>query len=924
MKIGIISINLYTKWLNLACPLHSYAMQQFLLKNGYESQVIDYKPSYYDNYNMRHPADYYKAKYQQRMKQFPANPEKRADWFNAVALTCELGRDYGALYNERASRYDKFKNFIDTRLSVSEKGYNSASMEFEDPGYDCYMCVTDVIWKSEPLLERAFFLANKCMDNKIKIAYSASRGSSYTTTEKQKKQFFRYLGDFDAISVREPSLEEHIRSNSSLEATTVLDPVMLHDGNFYEEIAQDPEEKGYLFLYHVVQDAEDTIEQAVKYAKAHNLTIIESSDRPYPEGKLTKYEGIEHKWVYDIGIEQWLGYIKNAACVFTNSFHCCCLSILFGKEFFAGSRNGDKVDTVLATFGLENRRFDISTDILGNEPEATDYEKVHKILAEKQKESGDWLLEALRKAEAAPERCKDYITERRQLTYPLICNLCVPDENLTAKERAVRSPEIRTAVAGVNNGETVFEAPVPKFPGHRLLGWTLRCKVDKNSYSLTKDGGFAPWGQAKDSELRIFENGDTIPHMPVNGIASVIADAVWEKLVPTFSISFNSTLGCDKVTPLCDETKKELKTTKNNRYEYKENGYYKNGADYIIPDCPFRPDADKNEFIGWKLRFWSDLEWYWYLEDGTVAPEANITKSEKDRIRIFLPGEALPLLPEGAISNVIFCAHWISCDLSLAYHSGGLKESNASHRYDEQAGTIKITDKGSFEYLLNEKVSNQGTHCFADNGFIPEDERVEFIGWQLRIKDKKAWSWYLEDGSTVKLADYSPDTHGQKRIFLPGEEINGLNIPGKADMIAVAVWKNLKTDSISIAYHSGSMNADNVLCEYDTQLGTVKTTGAGAFEYALSRKISNDGSYAFDENRFKPQKENISFSHWTLRVKDEGVWKWYLEDGSLIDMNEYKVGVGTPVKAFRPGDTVDKLMIPEKANLVAVASWKKS
>ena len=66
MKIGLISINMYSKGLNFACPLHTYAFQQFLLANGIESTVIDYKPIYFDNFNMLHPSDYYKTLYDKR------------------------------------------------------------------------------------------------------------------------------------------------------------------------------------------------------------------------------------------------------------------------------------------------------------------------------------------------------------------------------------------------------------------------------------------------------------------------------------------------------------------------------------------------------------------------------------------------------------------------------------------------------------------------------------------------------------------------------------------------------------------------------------------------------------------------------------------------------------------------------------------
>lgn len=928
MKIGIISINLYTKWLNLACPLHSYAMQEFLAKNGYDCKVIDYKASYYDNFNMRHPSEYFEEKYRSKLNRFPAKKEKRAEWFENIAFASRYAREYKALYNERASRYDKFKNFIDTRLKVSEKEYNSVSMEFEDPGFDCYMCVTDVIWKSAPSLERAFFLANKCMDNKIKIAYSASRGSSYTKDEEQKALFFRYLSDFDAISVREPSLEAHIKENSDIEATTVLDPVMLHDKSFYEDIAEEPEEKGYMFLYHVVQDADDTIEQAVKYAKAHNLTIIESSDRPYPEGKLTKYKDVEHKWIYDIGIEQWLGYIKNAECVFTNSFHCCCLSIIFGKNFFAGLRNGDKVDTVLSTFGLENRRFDMDTDILGNDPGDIDYEKVHARLAEKRKESGDWLLEALRKAESNPKPEKDYDTARKEVTYPVICNFNIPTEGLTLRQRAEASPELRTAVSGINNGETVFTAQKPAFPGYRFLGWTLRCRIDNDYYRFTKDGGFAPWDKTPDEKCKIYNSGSIIPHIPANGIVSVVADALWEKLTPTFAISFNSKLKATDVTAACNTEKGELNETKSGAYEYRLNNFYKNTGSYKIPGCPFTPVSEDMSFKGWTLRFWMDEGWYWYMNDSTAVPTSEISEADKKNIQLFAPGEIIPQLPGIAISNVVFCAEWYVHSYNLAYHSGTLKAEAASCIYDENLGNVKTTEKGAFEYALNAKISAEGSHSFMANGFISNDESESyaiFTGWYLRAKIGDVWKWHLEDGTFVKMDEYSPTAHGPRKVFSAGEKIIVQGLPEAADLIAVATWKFVSPEALhSLAYHSGTLKSDACNCIFDGQFGNIKVTPKGAYEYLLYEKVITDGTLSFAANGYKaPKEEGIRFKGWYLRAKCDNVWKWYLEDGTLVDMNEYSQESHGKRKIFAAGEAIEALNLPENADLIAVATWKK-
>ena len=54
-----------------------------------------------------------------------------------------------------------------------------------------------------------------------------------------------------------------------------------------------PEEEHYLFLYYVQEKAEATIEQAVKYARAHNLKIVEITDRPIKGGRLQQYTDVE-------------------------------------------------------------------------------------------------------------------------------------------------------------------------------------------------------------------------------------------------------------------------------------------------------------------------------------------------------------------------------------------------------------------------------------------------------------------------------------------------------------------------------------------------------------------------------------------------------------------------------------------------------
>ncbi len=49
MKVGIISINKYSKHLNFGAALHSYAFQQYLDKQGIDNVIIDYLPLFHEN-----------------------------------------------------------------------------------------------------------------------------------------------------------------------------------------------------------------------------------------------------------------------------------------------------------------------------------------------------------------------------------------------------------------------------------------------------------------------------------------------------------------------------------------------------------------------------------------------------------------------------------------------------------------------------------------------------------------------------------------------------------------------------------------------------------------------------------------------------------------------------------------------------------
>lgn len=554
MKIGLIGINMYPKYLNFACGLHVWAFQQFLQQQGIEAKIIDYKPVHFDNFNMRHPAEHYKKKYERLAKKTVQTPEEQeAKGLELRELQNKIN-DWEALYEEREIRYEKFQSFIDRHYIKTQETYDSDLLEIKDPGFDCYMCVTDVIWGLLPVhtFDRAFLLASKAMEGKQKISYAVSRGVPKPYTQEQMDLFFRSIEDIDDISVREQSLKEFIEKNSDKEAAVVLDPVMLHNKDFWHGLSVKPQETGYILLYYVMEQAADTIERAVEYAKKHDLLIVELSDRPVKGGRVND-ENVRHLARYDVSMEEWLGYMEYADCIFTNSFHGCCFSIIFEKLFYVGHRDGDKVTNILETFGLQQLKMPKKKDredVLSALPKMIDYKPVREILREKQAESKDFVLTALKKAEQriSENRQKDtarYEEHRRNLTYPLNYHSGKAGASHSydigqqgVKVSSFASGAIEYSVADrfyKNDGTESLEKNRFSLEGHRFIGWTIRLKIDNHWFWYMSDGSLVPKKDFNEykkqtgiAKMLLLDEG-MLPTIPVNRIRNMVAEANWER-----------------------------------------------------------------------------------------------------------------------------------------------------------------------------------------------------------------------------------------------------------------------------------------------------------------------------------------------------------------------------------------------------------
>ena len=132
MKIGLISINMHTKSLNFACPIHSWAFQRFLQMHGIESKVIDYTPNYNDDFPAREPASYYEKKYNELLEKEPQTEEGIRDREIKLRQYKFKWEGYAALHDERCERFDKFEDFVQTYYDKTDEAYDEVKLDLVD------------------------------------------------------------------------------------------------------------------------------------------------------------------------------------------------------------------------------------------------------------------------------------------------------------------------------------------------------------------------------------------------------------------------------------------------------------------------------------------------------------------------------------------------------------------------------------------------------------------------------------------------------------------------------------------------------------------------------------------------------------------------------------------------------------------------
>ena len=296
-------------------------------------------------------------------------------------------------------RKDKFYKFQELCVPHSEV-YNTHNISESVAPNDIFIVGSDQIW-NPAWTEDAYFL-NFVPDHNGKIAYAASIGANEV-----KQDFLEhvvpYLRRFDFISVREESAKEILQPYLDQEIKVTLDPTLLLPREEWDKIAVQPTiPQPYIFVY-LLGEKRAHRRLIKKFARTLGLKI---AFLPHVHFHFNPADCFFADYnLYDVGPAEFVGLVKNAEIVITDSFHGCVFSIIYGRKFWALKRHKDsdpqnmnsRLYTLFRSLGLSDRLIadedaDYDAAYLNKE---IDYGKVEKSLDSLRKDSSDFLLNAI-------------------------------------------------------------------------------------------------------------------------------------------------------------------------------------------------------------------------------------------------------------------------------------------------------------------------------------------------------------------------------------------------------------------------------------------------------------------------------------------------------------------------------------------------
>lgn len=366
---GIVSYNKYANFTNYGSALQSWALNTVINKvgesMGWRAMFVDYCPDIL-------------------AKLDPLNPFKNM-WDQDVEAHKRVEFSMPAI----RENYEKFMKFYDKHFLHTKEKYTSQNFNTicERENIDGFVCGSDTIFCYKEFgFDDGYFANYDVMREGYSVAYAASFGDT-DFDEIDKEVLKTKLCNFRYLALRENQFVAFARKATGVEVEQVIDPTLLLTANDYDTIVAPRQmDEPYVLLYSrrfnpIMAAYADRLSTKLG-VKVVDISLCSSN----PNGHIMRY---------DAGVEEFLSLVKHAECIVTNSYHGILFSIIYKRPFYLFSR--EQCDTknaqVLQMLDLRECSMVTGEELLNN---AIDYDRVHKIITLRRKQSLSVLIDELK------------------------------------------------------------------------------------------------------------------------------------------------------------------------------------------------------------------------------------------------------------------------------------------------------------------------------------------------------------------------------------------------------------------------------------------------------------------------------------------------------------------------------------------------
>jgi hypothetical protein len=372
-KVAIVTLIGYENYGN---RLQNYATQEVIKNLGFEAKTLIY----------------YK-----RVK--PEKEPLHISLKRKILSFCNMTNKERYLAFQNKLTHLLYKNLIYKRNKAfklfTEKNINETGIIYDDyvfnnlaEDYDFFLTGSDQVWhpfnKDKPLYFLIFAPKQK------RIAYASSFGVT-ELPENCIETYKKYISEIPYLSVREQSGVEIIKKLTGRDAAVLVDPTMMLTKERWMSISKPAAykpPKRYILVYFLGKISNEAKKAIKKIATRKDLDIVYIAN--FKDKK--KYVADPVEFIY---------YINSADIVLTDSYHGTIFSILFEKPFVVfdrihkGPSMITRIDTLLAKFNLESRRWKNMKDINMNVIFEMDFSHISSILEDERKKALNFLKKAL-------------------------------------------------------------------------------------------------------------------------------------------------------------------------------------------------------------------------------------------------------------------------------------------------------------------------------------------------------------------------------------------------------------------------------------------------------------------------------------------------------------------------------------------------